>query len=68
MLTGIDNCCHCEEHGILPCDVAISWNAVRNEKMFDEWYDLVCYICHSAYLIVPLYREIATSALWASSQ
>ena len=45
------------------CDVAISRDRVTNRKMFDEWYALVQFIYRSAYLIVLLYREMATSGL-----
>ena len=44
------------------CDVAISWCAVTNRKIFDEWFVLMLFICYSAFMIPPLFREIATSA------
>jgi len=58
MLSGIDNHCHCEAQRA----VAISRNAVTNRKTFDEWLVLVQFICYSAFLILPLYQEIATPA------
>ena len=44
-------------------DVAISRKAATTGKMFGEWKNFRLFLLFSSKLIVPLYQEIANSAL-----